>query len=61
MVVGIIFLLIALLCLLAIIREAKRRNFFGAGYAFICCIVLGWFALYTIIDIMHGGGVSVAG
>ncbi|HSU80604.1 MAG TPA: DUF2759 domain-containing protein [Candidatus Angelobacter sp.] len=59
MVIGIIFLIIALLCLAGIVREAKRRNFFGAVYAFIAFAVLGWFSIMTIIDVLHGGGVPV--
>ncbi|GGE46795.1 hypothetical protein GCM10011391_27050 [Pullulanibacillus camelliae] len=61
MVIGVIFLIIAILCLLAIFREAKRRNFFGAGYALITCVVLGWFSIMTIIDVLNGGGVDVGG
>jgi hypothetical protein len=59
MVIGIIFLIIALLCLAGIVREAKRRNFFGAVYALIAFAVLGWFSVMTIIDVLHGGGVPV--
>ncbi|WEG14278.1 DUF2759 family protein [Pullulanibacillus sp. KACC 23026] len=59
MVTGILFLLIALLCLAGIFREAKRRNIFGAVYAFIAFAVLGYFSIMTIIDVLNGGGVPV--
>jgi len=59
MIVGIIFLIIAILCLIAIFREVKRRNFFGAVYALIAFAVLGWFSIMTIWDSFNGGGVPV--
>lgn len=61
MVTGIIFLIIALLCLVAIFREGKRRNVFGAVYALIAFSVLGWFSIMTIINVLNGGGVPVGG
>lgn len=61
MVTGSLFLIIALLCLAAIIREAKRRNMFGAIYAFVAFAVLGWFSVMTIVNVLHGGGVPVGG
>ncbi len=61
MVVGLLFLIIALLCLAGLYREAKRRNVFGAVYAFVAFAVLGWFSVMTIIDVLHGGGVPVGG
>jgi len=61
MVIGVIFLIIAVLCLLAIFREGKKHNFFGAGYALIACVVLGWFSIMTLIDVLSGGGVDVGG
>ncbi|MBM7646360.1 putative membrane protein [Scopulibacillus daqui] len=59
MAVGIIFLLIAILCLIGAIRAFKSRNFFGAGYAVITLAVFGWFSIMTIIDVLNGGGVQV--
>ncbi|MFC7393350.1 DUF2759 domain-containing protein [Scopulibacillus cellulosilyticus] len=59
MAVGIIFLLIAILCLYGAIRALKKRNIFGAGYAIISLAVFGWFSVMTIIDVLQGGGVQV--
>ncbi|MFC4617990.1 DUF2759 domain-containing protein [Camelliibacillus cellulosilyticus] len=56
---GIIFLLIAILCLIGIFRSIKRRNLFGAVYAFIAFAVLGWFSVMTIWGVLHGHGVPV--
>lgn len=60
MVIGVIFLIIAILCLIAIFRAIKTRNFFGAVYSLIAFLVLGWFSVMTLYDIIfQGGGVPV--
>lgn len=61
MVTGVLFLIISLLCLAAIFREAKRRNAFGTVYALIAFAVLGWFSVMTIVNVLNGGGVPVGG
>jgi hypothetical protein len=48
--VPILTLLIAILCLIAVFRQLKVRNFFGAGYAAISTLVFGWFAVMSIVD-----------
>lgn len=59
MAIGIMFFLVAILCLIGAIREISKRNFFGAIYAIITLAVFGWFSIMTIIDVLHGGGVQV--
>ncbi|TCP31145.1 uncharacterized protein DUF2759 [Scopulibacillus darangshiensis] len=59
MAIGIMFLLVAILCLIGAIREISKRNFLGAGYAIVSLAFFGWFSIMTIIDVLGGGGVQV--
>ena len=59
MVIGVIFLIIAILCFVSIFRSLKRRNLLGAAYSLVVFLVLGWFSIMTIWDVLHGGGVPV--
>ncbi|MGV3488845.1 MAG: DUF2759 family protein [Tuberibacillus sp.] len=60
MVIGLIFLVIAILCLVSIFRAFKVRNMFGAVYSLIAFLVLGWFSVMTLYDVIFGsGGVPV--
>lgn len=60
-IVGIIFFLVTLLSLSAVVREGKKRNFFGAGFSLIVVLIFGWFSIHTIIDVLSGGGINVGG
>ncbi|WP_069187708.1 DUF2759 domain-containing protein [Alkalihalobacillus pseudalcaliphilus] len=48
MFLGILFLLVAILCLIGMFREIRRKNFFAVGFAGITLAVFGWFAVMTI-------------
>ena len=48
MVLAVIFLLVAILCAIAVIRELKSKNLFGVAFAGISTLVFGWFSLMTI-------------
>ncbi|SFL67817.1 DUF2759 domain-containing protein [Salibacterium qingdaonense] len=45
---GITMLVVAILCGVATIREIKRRNFLGFGFAGLSLLVFGWFSIMTI-------------
>lgn len=47
---GIITLLIAILCVLGLIKSFKNRNYLAVGYAAIASLVFGWFSIMTIIN-----------
>lgn len=49
MVLAILFLLIAILCVLAVFREFKAKNLFSLAFAGISSLVFGWFSVMTII------------
>ncbi|WP_027725002.1 DUF2759 family protein [Tuberibacillus calidus] len=60
MVIGVIFLIISILCLISIFRSFKARNILAAIYSLIAFLVLGWFSVMTIWDVLFGtGGVPV--
>ncbi len=54
--IGIIMLLVAILCGLAVFREVRRKNFFGAAYAFLAFAVFGWFSVMTIYSLLTSSG-----
>ncbi|MCT2537555.1 DUF2759 domain-containing protein [Aquibacillus koreensis] len=48
MVLAVLFLLIAILCVIAVFRELKSQNFFAVGFAGISTLVFGFFAIATM-------------
>ncbi|MBO8156102.1 MAG: DUF2759 domain-containing protein [Bacillaceae bacterium] len=48
MVMGILMLIVTILSLIAVFREAKNRNFFAVAFAGISTLVFGWFSIMTI-------------
>lgn len=50
MVLGIITLLVAILSGFGILREFRRKNLFGAAFAFLSFAVFGWFSVMTILS-----------
>jgi uncharacterized membrane protein len=56
MVLGIVTLLVAILSGFGILREFKRKNLFGAAFAFVSFAVFGWFSINTIFSILTGSG-----
>ncbi|MGO4887149.1 DUF2759 domain-containing protein [Anaerobacillus sp. MEB173] len=55
MVLSILFLLVAILCGLAVVRELRRKNFFAFGFAAVSFAVFGWFSVMTIISLITTG------
>ncbi|MFA8437657.1 DUF2759 domain-containing protein [Pueribacillus sp. YX66] len=56
MALAIIFMLIALLGLVAIFRELRKKNMLGLVFALLAVVVFGWFSVMTFIDVFQGGG-----
>lgn len=54
MVLAILFLLVAVLCVVAVLREFKAKNFFALGFAGISALVFGWFSVMTIFSSIMG-------
>ncbi|MGP4072478.1 DUF2759 domain-containing protein [Piscibacillus sp. B03] len=48
MVLGIIFLFVAILSFIAVFRELKRRNVLAILFAGASAAVFGWFSVMTI-------------
>jgi hypothetical protein len=48
MALGFIFLVITIFSVVGTIREFKRRNLFGGGYALLSFLVFGWFSVKII-------------
>lgn len=55
MVLAILFLLVAILCAIAIVREMKRKNFLAVVFASVSFLVFGFFSIATIISIIFIG------
>ncbi|PSL42349.1 uncharacterized protein DUF2759 [Salsuginibacillus halophilus] len=45
---GTIMLVVAILSVIAVFRELKRRNFLAVGFAGITALILGWFGVMTL-------------
>ncbi|KYG30980.1 DUF2759 domain-containing protein [Alkalihalobacillus trypoxylicola] len=52
MFLAITLLLVSIICLIAVFREIRRKNFFAVGFALISCAVFGWFSVRTILAII---------
>ncbi|MFC4388536.1 DUF2759 family protein [Gracilibacillus marinus] len=48
MVLALILLAVAIVCVIAIFREFKRQNMFGAAFSAISALVFGFFSIATI-------------
>ncbi|WP_413379760.1 DUF2759 domain-containing protein [Alkalihalobacillus sp. 1P02AB] len=55
MFLSITLLIVAVICLIAVFRELRRKNFFAVGFAMISCAVFGWFSIMTIWAILFDG------
>ncbi|HET7628462.1 MAG TPA: DUF2759 domain-containing protein [Bacillales bacterium] len=56
MALGFIFLVITIFALFGTVREFKRRNLFGGGYALLSFLVFGWFSVMSIYASIWGNG-----
>ncbi|MFC4738107.1 DUF2759 domain-containing protein [Bacillus daqingensis] len=59
MFLGLITLGVTILSLLGMIKEMKRKNVFGAGFAFVSVAVFGWFSVRTLFAVIFTGGGGV--
>ncbi|HIS29075.1 MAG TPA: DUF2759 family protein [Virgibacillus sp.] len=50
MVLGIILLLVALLCVVSVIRQLKYRNLFALLFSAVAALGFGFFSIATIIS-----------
>src|SRR5699024_1985941 len=48
-VLGIIFLLVALLAVVSVIRQLKIKNYLALGFSAVTALALGFFSIMTII------------
>ncbi|HLS08035.1 DUF2759 family protein [Lentibacillus sp.] len=49
MVLAIIFLLVALLAVVSVVRQIKFKNLFALGFSAIAVLVFGFFSIATIV------------
>ncbi|SDI95539.1 DUF2759 family protein [Salimicrobium halophilum] len=54
MVTAILLLLVTILCLAAVFREIKTKNFFAVAFAMVSALVFGWFSVMTIYANLFG-------
>nr|WP_255437671.1 DUF2759 domain-containing protein [Thalassobacillus sp. CUG 92003] len=54
MVTAIIILLVTILCVFAVFRELKSKNFFAVLFAGASALIFGWFSIMTIYSNLFG-------
>ncbi|SIS36903.1 DUF2759 domain-containing protein [Salimicrobium flavidum] len=54
MVTAILLLLVTILCVMAIFREIKTKNFFAVAFSLVSALVFGWFSVMTIYANIFG-------
>ncbi|MBH0229866.1 DUF2759 domain-containing protein [Halobacillus yeomjeoni] len=54
MVTAIILLFVAILCVIAVFREMKTKNFFAVMFAAVSALMFGWFSIMTIYSNLFG-------
>ncbi|MDX8045993.1 DUF2759 family protein [Gracilibacillus sp. S3-1-1] len=51
---GFIILVVAILCVIAVVRELKAQNMFGVAFAAISALVFGFFSVATLYwELIH--------
>ncbi|RDW19196.1 DUF2759 domain-containing protein [Oceanobacillus arenosus] len=53
-VLGIIFLLVALLAVISVIRQLKYKNLFALAFSTLTALAFGFFSIATIISEITG-------
>ncbi|MEN2765989.1 DUF2759 family protein [Ornithinibacillus xuwenensis] len=53
-VLGILFLIVAIVSVVSVIRQLKYRNFFALGFSAVSVLVFGFFSISTIISSIKG-------
>ncbi|WP_370458038.1 DUF2759 domain-containing protein [Thalassobacillus sp. CUG 92003] len=54
LVTAIIILLVTILCVFAVFRELKSKNFFAVLFAGASALIFGWFSIMTIYSNLFG-------
>lgn len=50
MFIAILFLLVAVLCAIAVVREVRNKNLLAIAFSGISVLVFGWFGIMTLIN-----------
>jgi uncharacterized membrane protein len=51
-VLGIIFLVVAIVALVSVVRQMKFRNYFALGFSGLAVLVFGFFSIATIVEVL---------
>ncbi|GGA68359.1 DUF2759 family protein [Ornithinibacillus halotolerans] len=51
-VLGIIFLVVAIVSVVSVIRQLKYRNFLALGFSVLSVLAFGFFSIATIISVL---------
>ncbi|WP_082233842.1 DUF2759 family protein [Halobacillus massiliensis] len=51
---AILLLIVTILCIFAVFRELKTKNFFAVAFAGLSALVFGWFSIMTIYANLFG-------
>lgn len=51
-VLGIIFLVVAIVAIVSVIRQLKYRNFLALGFSVLTALAFGFFSIRTIISVL---------
>ncbi|MCP3030307.1 DUF2759 domain-containing protein [Halobacillus sp. A1] len=54
MVTAVLLLLVTILCVFAVFREIKTKNFFAVLFAGVSALMFGWFSIMTIYANLFG-------
>ncbi|WP_369793208.1 DUF2759 domain-containing protein [Halobacillus sp. BBL2006] len=54
LITAILLLIVAILCVLAVFREIKSKNFFAVLFAAVSALMFGWFSVMTIYSNLFG-------
>lgn len=50
MFIAIVFILVALLCAFAVVRELRNKNLLAVAFSGVSLLVFGWFGIMTLIS-----------
>ncbi|WP_100010660.1 DUF2759 family protein [Lentibacillus sediminis] len=53
-VLALLFLAVALLAVISVVRQMKFKNLFALGFSAITALVFGFFSIATIISVLSG-------
>lgn len=61
MFIAINFILIAVLCAWAVIRELRNKNLLAVAWSGVSLVVFGWFGIMTLVSVLAGTGGAPTG